>query len=158
LASGSRSNRRPRRHPTRMRLFARTDEYWRFIFLPTLYLQPIGAIKSGTRKAHFSQNAVARARAGCCDMTLLTIGDHTYCYILHARREACAARSPLAGAHGTSRADRGRACGAFIAVLRNHAEIVLAHANRQSPKSAALPVRVIRSADVAMCSGTLPDQ
>jgi hypothetical protein len=31
------------------------------------------------------------------------------------------------------------ACGAFAAVLRNHAEIVLAPANRQSPKSAALP-------------------
>jgi hypothetical protein len=31
------------------------------------------------------------------------------------------------------------ACGAFVAVLRNHAEIVLAHANRQSPKSAAFP-------------------
>jgi hypothetical protein len=25
------------------------------------------------------------------------------------------------------------ACGPFVAVLRNHAEIVLAHANRQSP-------------------------
>ena len=31
------------------------------------------------------------------------------------------------------------ACGAFVAVPRNHAEIVLAHANRESPKSAALP-------------------
>ena len=31
------------------------------------------------------------------------------------------------------------ACGAFVAVLRNHAEIVRAHANRESPKSAALP-------------------
>jgi hypothetical protein len=32
------------------------------------------------------------------------------------------------------------ACSAFVAaVLRNHAEIVLAHANRESPKSAALP-------------------
>jgi SAM domain (Sterile alpha motif) len=31
------------------------------------------------------------------------------------------------------------ACGAFVAVLRNHAEIVLAHANRESPKSATLP-------------------
>ena len=30
------------------------------------------------------------------------------------------------------------ACGAFVAVLRNHAEIVLAHANRETPKSAAL--------------------
>jgi hypothetical protein len=34
------------------------------------------------------------------------------------------------------------ACGAFVAVLRNHTEIVLAHANRQSPKSAALPFLV----------------
>jgi hypothetical protein len=34
----------------------------------------------------------------------------------------------------------GSACGAFVAVLRNHAEIVLAHANRESPKSAALPL------------------
>ena len=31
------------------------------------------------------------------------------------------------------------ACGAFVAVLRQHAEIVLAHANPESPKSAALP-------------------
>jgi hypothetical protein len=31
------------------------------------------------------------------------------------------------------------ACCAFVAVLRNHAEIVIAHANRESPKSAALP-------------------
>jgi hypothetical protein len=31
------------------------------------------------------------------------------------------------------------ACGAFVAVLRNHAEIVLAHADRESQKSAALP-------------------
>jgi len=31
--------------------------------------------------------------------------------------------------------------GAFVTVLRNHAEIVLAHANRVSPKSAALPSR-----------------
>jgi hypothetical protein len=30
------------------------------------------------------------------------------------------------------------ACSAFVGVLRNHAEIVLAHANRQSPESAAL--------------------
>jgi hypothetical protein len=30
------------------------------------------------------------------------------------------------------------ACGALVAVLRNRAEIVLAHLNRQSPKSAAL--------------------
>jgi hypothetical protein len=28
------------------------------------------------------------------------------------------------------------ACGPFVAVLRNHAEIVLAHANRESAKSA----------------------
>jgi len=31
------------------------------------------------------------------------------------------------------------ACGPLVPVLRNHAEIVLARANRQSPKSAALP-------------------
>ena len=30
------------------------------------------------------------------------------------------------------------ACGAFVAVLRNSAVIVLAHANRETPKSAAL--------------------
>ena len=44
------------------------------------------------------------------------------------------------------------ACGAFVAVLRNHAEIVLAHANRESPKSAALPFpqALIHSADLAM--------
>jgi hypothetical protein len=47
-----------------------------------------------------------------------------------------------------------RACGAILAVLCNHAEIVPAHANRESPKSAALPFRraLIRAADVAMCS------
>ena len=28
------------------------------------------------------------------------------------------------------------ACGAFVAVLRNHAEIVLARANRERPRSA----------------------
>ena len=33
------------------------------------------------------------------------------------------------------------ACGAFVAVLRNHPEIVLAHTDRESPKSAALPFR-----------------
>ena len=32
-----------------------------------------------------------------------------------------------------------RSCGTFVAVLRNYAEIALAHANRESPKSAALP-------------------
>jgi len=31
------------------------------------------------------------------------------------------------------------ACGAFVAVLRNHAKIVRAHANRESPKPAARP-------------------
>ena len=31
------------------------------------------------------------------------------------------------------------ACCAFVAVLRNHAEIVLTHPNRESPRSAALP-------------------
>jgi hypothetical protein len=47
---------------------------------------------------------------------------------------------------GDEEADRLRllivvgACGAFVAVLRNRAEIVLAHANRESPKSAALPL------------------
>jgi hypothetical protein len=46
---------------------------------------------------------------------------------------------------GDEEADRLRllilvsACGAFVAVLRNHAEIALAHANRESPKSAAFP-------------------
>ena len=33
----------------------------------------------------------------------------------------------------------GSACGPFVAELRNLAEIVLAHANRQYSKSAALP-------------------
>jgi len=35
------------------------------------------------------------------------------------------------------------ACGAFVAVLRNHAEVVLAHADRESPKAPArsFPVR-----------------
>jgi hypothetical protein len=32
------------------------------------------------------------------------------------------------------------ACGAFVAVLRNHAKIVRAHANRESPKPAARPL------------------
>ena len=32
----------------------------------------IGAIKIGTRRVCFSQNAVARATAGCCDMPLQT--------------------------------------------------------------------------------------
>jgi hypothetical protein len=32
------------------------------------------------------------------------------------------------------------ACGAFVAVLRNHAKIVRAHANRESPKLAARPL------------------
>jgi hypothetical protein len=49
----------------------------------------IGAIKIGTRRVYFSQNAEARARAGCCDMPLQTIGGHTYCHTpLHARRGA----------------------------------------------------------------------
>jgi hypothetical protein len=58
---------------------------------------------------------------------------------------------PLAdrgGEHvGDEKADRLRlltlvgACGALVAVLCNHAEIVLAHANRESPKSAALRSR-----------------
>jgi hypothetical protein len=34
------------------------------------------------------------------------------------------------------------ACGAFVAVLRNHAKIVRAHANRESPKPAARPFPV----------------
>jgi len=34
------------------------------------------------------------------------------------------------------------ACGAFVAGLRNHAEIVRAHANRESPKPAARPFSV----------------
>ena len=40
----------------------------------------------------------------------------------------------------------------LVAVLGNHAEIVLAHVNRESPKSAALPFPkdLIRSATVAM--------
>ena len=33
----------------------------------------------------------------------------------------------------------GACGGAFVAVLRNHGGIVRAHANRESPKSAALP-------------------
>jgi hypothetical protein len=36
-------------------------------------------------------------------------------------------------------ADPGRCLRAVVAVLRNHAEIVLAHVDRESPKSAALP-------------------
>jgi hypothetical protein len=34
------------------------------------------------------------------------------------------------------------ACGAFVALLRNHAKIVRAHANRESPKPAARPFPV----------------
>ena len=37
------------------------------------------------------------------------------------------------------------ACGTFVAVLRNHAEVVLTHPNRESPKSAALPSRFRRA-------------
>ena len=33
--------------------------------------------------------------------------------------------------------------GAFVAAFRNRAEIVLAHVNRQSPKSAALALAVV---------------
>ncbi len=40
----------------------------------------IGAIKIGTRRVYFSQKAVARARAGCWDMPLQTIGGYTYCH------------------------------------------------------------------------------
>jgi hypothetical protein len=46
----------------------------------------------------------------------------------------------------------GRACGAFVAVLRNHAETSSLKSMVNLLKSAVLPVRVIRSADVAMCS------
>jgi hypothetical protein len=44
--------------------------------------------------------------------------------------------------------------GAFVAVLGNRAEIVLAHVNRESPKSAALPFPrgSPRSGDVAWWS------
>jgi hypothetical protein len=44
------------------------------------------------------------------------------------------------------------ACSAFVAVLRNHARIIFAHVNRQSPKSARCRSRsaLIRSANVAM--------
>ena len=44
------------------------------------------------------------------------------------------------------------ASGAFVAVLRNHAEIVRAHADRESPKPPAcsFSVRLIRSAAVVM--------
>ena len=47
----------------------------------------IGAIKIGTRRVYFSQKAVARARAGCWDMPLQTIGGHTYCYTLSTLAE-----------------------------------------------------------------------
>ena len=37
------------------------------------------------------------------------------------------------------------ACGAFVAVLRNHAEIILAHANRESPIPSGLLFARLRS-------------
>jgi hypothetical protein len=43
------------------------------------------------------------------------------------------------------------ACGAFVAVLRNHAKIVRAHANRESPKPAARPLSV-GSHSLSRCS------
>src|SRR5438128_2248478 len=60
-------------------------------------------------------------------MPLQIIGAHTYDHTpLHARRGACAARSPLAGAD-TEQAVLivVSAFGPFVAELRNHAEIVL---------------------------------
>ena len=47
----------------------------------------IGAIKIGTRRVYFSQKALARARAGCWDMPLQTIGGHTYSYTLSTLAE-----------------------------------------------------------------------
>jgi hypothetical protein len=55
-------------------------------------------------------------------------------------------RSDLQKSVGEKQADRLRLLivagghGAFVAAFRNRAEIVLAHVNRQSPKSAAQPV------------------
>jgi hypothetical protein len=45
------------------------------------------------------------------------------------------------------------ACGAFVTVLRNHAEIVLAHAivNLRSLRRSRSRIALIGSADFAMC-------
>ena len=47
------------------------------------------------------------------------------------------------------------ACGVFVAILRNHAKIVRAHANRESPKRAARPFPV-GSHSFGRCRHVLP--
>jgi len=49
----------------------------------------------------------------------------------------------------------GRACGAFVAVLRNHAETSSLKSMVNLLKSAVLPVRVIRSAPTSADGGQL---
>ena len=54
------------------------------------------------------------------------------------------------------------ACCAFVAVLRNHVELVLTHHNREFPKSAALPQgsrgEIVLKQDPANCCADFTDE